>query len=1033
MQMPLRKLSALLVVLFLLPVIVVSLSGTGSTEANVGSPWQSTGNQVQDQTDIFKIFIPLISKNSSENVVGPPADDPPVADDPPIADDPPVGDDPPVEDDPSAEVGTGFEIDGNTALDMGGDFDWETVGYPPAVLLADPNSKGSQDETTFKPNGKFDEPENWKISAGKVGPPQTELTNLATWFAIPNSIEDGKPSDAWLIMAMERTAEQGSFYLDFEYNQVAWDGSNGGPTRTPGDLAVGYGILGNPPDREEDVEIMILQFFPGNQPNLCAVTPGNGNEPAAVGLGDNPCPPYGDSGWFYRFLGTGFTLEAADLGEAAVNDTPFAAYWPSTDSQGNERDVIGEFQFVEAALNLDALGIDISCSTFSSVHAKGRASLAIGSDLKDLVGPQELSSNCRIEGHKFLDVDGNGQWDQDEPGLEGWEIQLNGNTSTFTDENGFYSFEWLADGTYEVTEVCPADWIQTFPAGAADVCGSASYSFDINLDNPIEEDVDFGNGMPELTISKTVVNDECPADVFVGDILEYEVVLTNTGNVIVSDILVEDSLAGILDQDVDLAPGESKQYKYTLKAEEPGELVNVVTAKGAYGPALIDVPAEDTCRANVFGLDVSKDVSSSLNRIYLWEIEKSASDEGPIVIVRGDYRDIIYDVVVDLAAGGHDDSDWMVSGTITIDNPAPMDASLAEVRDEISDGIDATVSCPSLIVPAMGTLTCTYGPQELPNGDTRTNTAIAVLNNNNGETTDFTGSAEIDFAEADVDAMDESVLVTDSQVGELGTVRFDETPMTFSYSRTLGPYETQCEQIPVDNIAGFETSDTGTKGQDELTVLVFNVCEVRMGFEDLELGSGNDWDYNDLVIDVDIDVTLSDPSGPRPPDVLDVDLLFAQQAGPPDFTRRTHEVHTQPLIFTCDGTLTKTITHQNGVVDTIVTPYTRDQDILIYSNSDNAPRSVRIFIEFDLSPDGCPPQPGFDDPLSTFHGEALFFNPWMKIRETGEEVHPGDRRMLAVPDEWAWPNEKQAIWLKYPCVIPGDPPTFTPFWWLTIC
>ena len=166
MQMPLRKLTALLVVLFLIPVIVVSLSGTGSTEANNGSPWQSTGNQVEDQTDRYELFLPLISNNySADTTIDPPADDPTEPDDPDDPSDPSDPVDPP---DPfiPTDVGTGFEIDGNTALDMGGDFDWETADYPPAVLLADPNSKSERDETVFKPNGIFDEPEYWNISAG---------------------------------------------------------------------------------------------------------------------------------------------------------------------------------------------------------------------------------------------------------------------------------------------------------------------------------------------------------------------------------------------------------------------------------------------------------------------------------------------------------------------------------------------------------------------------------------------------------------------------------------------------------------------------------------------------------------------------------------------------------------------------------------------------------------------------------------------------------------------------------------------------
>jgi hypothetical protein len=62
----------------------------------------------------------------------------------------------------------------------------------------------------------------------------------------------------------------------------------------------------------------------------------------------------------------------------------------------------------------------------------------------------------------------------------------------------------------------------------------------------------------------------------------------------------------------------------------------------------------------------------------------------------------------------------------------------------------------------------------------------------------------------------------------------------------------------------------------------------------------------------------------------------------------------------------------------------------------------------------------------------VFFNPWMKAlwKDEALEIHPGADELLAVPAIWQWPEERQHIWELYPKVVPGNPPTFVPYWWL---
>jgi hypothetical protein len=84
-----------------------------------------------------------------------------------------------------------------------------------------------------------------------------------------------------------------------------------------------------------------------------------------------------------------------------------------------------------------------------------------------------------IHGQAFRDTNGNGQRDADEPGLDGWTIQLfdeegraAGNTVTASaddeslSEAGLYAFENLGPGTYRIVQTPQPGWIQTFPTSA---------------------------------------------------------------------------------------------------------------------------------------------------------------------------------------------------------------------------------------------------------------------------------------------------------------------------------------------------------------------------------------------------------------------------------------------------------------------------------------------------------------------------------------------------------------------------------------
>ena len=102
-----------------------------------------------------------------------------------------------------------------------------------------------------------------------------------------------------------------------------------------------------------------------------------------------------------------------------------------------------------------------------------------------------------ISGMKFNDLDGDGDKDTGEPGLDGWEINLSGHaTGTATTAGGgFYSFANLEPGTYTVSETLKAGWTQTYPA--------APGTHTVNLTDASATDNDFGNWQPgTITIEK---------------------------------------------------------------------------------------------------------------------------------------------------------------------------------------------------------------------------------------------------------------------------------------------------------------------------------------------------------------------------------------------------------------------------------------------------------------------------------------------------------------------------------------------------
>jgi hypothetical protein len=232
---------------------------------------------------------------------------------------------------------------------------------------------------------------------------------------------------------------------------------------------------------------------------------------------------------------------------------------------------------------------------------------------------------------------------------------------------------------------------------------------------------------------------------------------------------------------------------------------------------------------NCYALVVTKNATTTFTQTWDWTIDKSA-DESNLLLSQGQLFQVNYTVMVDATSSN---GSFAVSGDIWVQNPnLTRAAQLTSVNDVVSPAIAASVDCPTLTVPAGGTLHCTYSTA-LPDASTRLNTATATLQNYaydsdgigtaNG-TSFFTGTANVVFdLSSPAVVVDECIDVSDTNVGILGTVCASDAPKTFTYSLWFGMHPDAdvvlvCGENIHRNIASFVTNDTGTTGRDTWTV-----------------------------------------------------------------------------------------------------------------------------------------------------------------------------------------------------------------------
>lgn len=200
---------------------------------------------------------------------------------------------------------------------------------------------------------------------------------------------------------------------------------------------------------------------------------------------------------------------------------------------------------------------------------------------EDMLNQFEYQSH--IGGYKFDDEDGEGDWDEGEPGIEGWRISLFREESSppldyeaaaialipmgdaLTDGSGHYEFNGLLPGTYLVQEENRDGWTMTHSPEGTFVVGNGTDRDDLNFGNtqyaPFTEidlaitkraDVEWASPGGVITYTLTYWNngDEPASDfTIVDDYDERYLTVTDSAGGVVSGGKITWSLAGPLSKE----------------------------------------------------------------------------------------------------------------------------------------------------------------------------------------------------------------------------------------------------------------------------------------------------------------------------------------------------------------------------------------------------------------------------------------------------------------------------------------------------
>jgi len=276
-----------------------------------------------------------------------------------------------------------------------------------------------------------------------------------------------------------------------------------------------------------------------------------------------------------------------------------------------------------------------------------------------------------------------------------------------------------------------------------------------------------------LTLEKKVTNLTVGDKVDVGDVIEYELVITNSGNVTVNDVTVTDAKLGLSKKVGTLLPGESNTTDITgtYRVTEDDVIAGFVkNTAGAAGTSSDGVPTDAAASVIVDTVDVDRTLTVVKNN----------------------------DVTGTAALG------QKIHYTITVKNEGNLKAYDVVVEDELLDYTSAAFDLlpgESKTLPAEGSLEYTVTEDDIMNGSV-VNVATAEGKNKDEETTkgEVKKETPTDKAEGKLE------LVKTSDIPKGNTVVLDQT-INYTFTVTNTGNITVTGIIVKDEKADYETPD----------------------------------------------------------------------------------------------------------------------------------------------------------------------------------------------------------------------------------